>query len=133
MVHASAPSPAAPSAALWSQATANGFGLVDPDSVFRVCDQPHPVLVGSVVQHCCAARIDDAYEGMSVGRAGSGAGRGGMGRLLATGLQARAGLLPAPVPVPCCRAARLVALPAPLATRAWRGPPPPAGAVRHGV
>ncbi|KAL4432809.1 hypothetical protein ABPG77_008135 [Micractinium sp. CCAP 211/92] len=47
------------------QATANGFGLVNPDNVFRVCDQPHPVLVSGVVQHCCEARIDDAYEGMS--------------------------------------------------------------------
>lgn len=46
------------------QATANGFGLVEPESVFRVCDQPHPVLVSSVVQHCQQARIDDAYEGM---------------------------------------------------------------------
>ena len=64
--------PACPARALPAppQATANGFGLVDPDNVFRVCDQPHPVLVSGVVQHCCEARIDDAYEGMSVSRAG---------------------------------------------------------------
>jgi replication factor C subunit 2/4 len=46
------------------QATSNGFGLVNQDNVFRVCDQPHPVLVGSVVKHCLDARIDDAYEGL---------------------------------------------------------------------
>jgi hypothetical protein len=48
------------------QATSNGFGLVNQDNVFRVCDQPHPVLVGSVVKHCLDARIDDAYEGLRV-------------------------------------------------------------------
>lgn len=46
------------------QATANGFGLVDQDNVFRVCDQPHPLLVSAIVKHCTEARIDDAYEGM---------------------------------------------------------------------
>ena len=52
------------------QATANGFGLVSQEAVFRVCDQPHPVLVSSVVKQCMDARIDDAYNGMKVGRAG---------------------------------------------------------------
>lgn len=60
------PSPSLPP----GQATANGFGLVEPDAVFRVCDQPHPVLVGAVVKSCTEARIDDAYEGMKVGSAG---------------------------------------------------------------
>eukprot|EP00887_Chlorella_sp_A99_P001544 scaffold8.g1544.t1 len=46
------------------QATANGFGLVSQESVFRVCDQPHPILVAAIVQHCLGARIDEAYEGM---------------------------------------------------------------------
>ncbi|PSC72804.1 replication factor C subunit 2 [Micractinium conductrix] len=46
------------------QATSNGFGLVDPEHVFRVCDQPHPVLVGAMVKHCTEAHIDEAYEGM---------------------------------------------------------------------
>lgn len=46
------------------QATANGFGLVDQEAVFRVCDQPHPLLVANLIKHCAEARIDDAYEGM---------------------------------------------------------------------
>lgn len=46
------------------QATANGFGLVNQENVFRVCDQPHPILVGSIVKHCLEARIDEAYDGL---------------------------------------------------------------------
>jgi replication factor C subunit 2/4 len=48
------------------QATANGFGLVTQASVFRVCDQPHPLMVQSILEHCAEARIDEAYEGMRV-------------------------------------------------------------------
>jgi replication factor C subunit 2/4 len=50
------------------QATANGFGLVSQDNVFRVCDQPHPVLVSSLVRHCLDGRIDDAYQGLRVSK-----------------------------------------------------------------
>jgi len=46
------------------QATSNGFGLVDQESVFRVCDQPHPLLVANIVKHCSEANIDDAYMGL---------------------------------------------------------------------
>lgn len=46
------------------QATANGFGLVNQEHVFRVCDQPHPFLISNIVKHCMEAKIDDAYEGM---------------------------------------------------------------------
>jgi replication factor C subunit 2/4 len=46
------------------QATSNGFGLVDQGAVFKVCDQPHPVVVGSIVRSCLAAKIDDAYDGV---------------------------------------------------------------------
>ncbi len=63
--HAPLTHPPASSAHLL-QATSNGFGLVNAESVFRVCDQPHPKLIGAVVQHCMEARIDDAYQGMRV-------------------------------------------------------------------
>lgn len=46
------------------QATSNGFGLVDQNAVFKVCDQPHPVVVGSIVKNCLQAKIDDAYDGI---------------------------------------------------------------------
>lgn len=60
------------------QATANGFGLVDAPAVFRVCDQPHPLVLADILQHCLAARIDDAYAAMKVG----GGQRPGVVRLL---------------------------------------------------
>jgi replication factor C subunit 2/4 len=46
------------------QATANGFGLVNQEHVFRVCDQPHPFLISNIIKQCMEAKIDDAYEGM---------------------------------------------------------------------
>jgi replication factor C subunit 2/4 len=38
------------------QATAAGFGLVDADNVFRVCDQPHPQVVEDIVTKCVHER-----------------------------------------------------------------------------
>lgn len=46
------------------QATHSGFGLVSADNVFRVCDQPHPLLVKQIVNHCANAQLDAAYDGM---------------------------------------------------------------------
>lgn len=34
------------------------------DNVFKVCDQPHPLLVAQIIQHCAAGRIEDAYAGL---------------------------------------------------------------------
>ena len=45
------------------QATVSGFQLVDRDNVFRVCDQPHPLLVKEIVDHCSKARVEPAYLG----------------------------------------------------------------------
>ena len=46
----------------------SGFRLVNRGNVFRVCDQPHPLLVKEIVGHCGKARLEDAYRGMSVRR-----------------------------------------------------------------
>ena len=43
------------------QATHSGFSLINQDNVFKVCDQPHPILVANLVQHCLSAEIDNAY------------------------------------------------------------------------
>ena len=43
------------------QATQAGFGTVTADNVFKVCDQPHPVLVKTMIQACIDGSIDDAY------------------------------------------------------------------------
>ncbi|CAI5530768.1 unnamed protein product [Closterium sp. Naga37s-1] len=46
------------------QATATGFGLVNADNVFRVCDQPHPLKVAATVKACLSGDIDTACEGI---------------------------------------------------------------------
>ncbi|CAI5975198.1 unnamed protein product [Closterium sp. NIES-65] len=46
------------------QATATGFGLVNADNVFRVCDQPHPLKVAATVKASLSGNIDTACEGI---------------------------------------------------------------------
>lgn len=38
------------------------FAQVDEDSVYRVCDQPHPKHVYEMLQLCCRGEIDQAAE-----------------------------------------------------------------------
>lgn len=42
------------------QSTHTGLGLVTPDAVFKVCDQPHPLLVQHLLESCHKANVDDA-------------------------------------------------------------------------
>lgn len=44
------------------QATHSGFGLVSQENVFKVCDQPHPLLVAKIITHCQAGTLSDANE-----------------------------------------------------------------------
>lgn len=44
------------------QSTANGFGKVNSDNVFKVCDEPHPLLVQDMIQHCTNGDIHSAYK-----------------------------------------------------------------------
>lgn len=37
------------------QSTHEGFGFVKADNVFKVCDEPHPLLVKDMLNHCAAA------------------------------------------------------------------------------
>lgn len=46
------------------QATFSGFGFINQENVFRVCDQPHPLLVSNIIRHCLGGNIDEAYQGM---------------------------------------------------------------------
>ncbi len=46
------------------QATHTGFAYVNQDNVFRVCDQPHPLIVDQIVRQCSEGRLEEAYEGM---------------------------------------------------------------------
>lgn len=43
------------------QSTHNGFGDVNQDNVFKVCDQPHPVKIQGMLRSCLDAEWDDAY------------------------------------------------------------------------
>ncbi|CAJ1044030.1 replication factor C, subunit 4, putative [Leishmania guyanensis] len=48
------------------QATHTGYGLVNADNVFKVCDQPHPVLVENIITACITKRsIDEAHKEMN--------------------------------------------------------------------
>ncbi|RKO90954.1 replication factor C subunit 4, partial [Blyttiomyces helicus] len=42
------------------QSTHAGFGLVNAENVFKVCDQPPPVMVAKIVDGCIAGDVDGA-------------------------------------------------------------------------
>jgi len=44
------------------QSTNSGFGYVNSENVFKVCDEPHPLLVKSMLGHCVDGNIDEAYK-----------------------------------------------------------------------
>uniref|UniRef100_A0AAY4EFG0 Replication factor C subunit 2 n=2 Tax=Denticeps clupeoides TaxID=299321 RepID=A0AAY4EFG0_9TELE len=44
------------------QSTNSGFGFINSENVFKVCDEPHPLLVKSMLEHCVNANIDEAYK-----------------------------------------------------------------------
>ncbi|CAN9515602.1 unnamed protein product [Ophioblennius macclurei] len=44
------------------QSTHAGFGRIDSENVFKVCDEPHPLLVKSMLGHCVSGNIDEAYS-----------------------------------------------------------------------
>jgi len=47
------------------QSTYMGFGYVSSENVFKVCDEPHPLLVKEMLQHCTLGDIDAAYKVMA--------------------------------------------------------------------
>lgn len=44
------------------QSTNSGFGYINSENVFKVCDEPHPLLVKSMLGHCEKGNIDEAYK-----------------------------------------------------------------------
>ena len=42
------------------QSTWSGFNFVSQTNVFKICDQPHPALVRTMIKHCQKAEIDEA-------------------------------------------------------------------------
>ncbi len=48
------------------QATHSGFGFISQENVFKVCDQPHPLLVARIMESCAKGDLDAAHAGMKV-------------------------------------------------------------------
>ncbi|KZC08102.1 PREDICTED: replication factor C subunit 2-like [Dufourea novaeangliae] len=46
------------------QSTFNGFGHVNSENVFKVCDEPHPLLVKEMLEFCTQTNISKAYAVM---------------------------------------------------------------------
>lgn len=44
------------------QSTWTGLGFVSPDNVFKVCDQPHPLVIREMLERCHAGDVDAALE-----------------------------------------------------------------------
>lgn len=44
------------------QSTFNGFGHVNSENVFKVCDEPHPLLVKDMLNQCVNGEISKAYK-----------------------------------------------------------------------
>eukprot|EP00276_Gloeochaete_wittrockiana_P004949 CAMPEP_0184648432 /NCGR_PEP_ID=MMETSP0308-20130426/5558_1 /TAXON_ID=38269 /ORGANISM="Gloeochaete witrockiana, Strain SAG 46.84" /LENGTH=298 /DNA_ID=CAMNT_0027080249 /DNA_START=123 /DNA_END=1019 /DNA_ORIENTATION=+ len=44
------------------QSTYAGFGFLNSDNVFKVCDQPHPLLVKRIVESCAEGQIEEAMK-----------------------------------------------------------------------
>ena len=46
------------------QSTVSGFGFVNGENVFKVCDQPHPMAVQSICKDCFEGKIDSALDSL---------------------------------------------------------------------
>ncbi|KAL7300381.1 hypothetical protein TKK_0007002 [Trichogramma kaykai] len=44
------------------QSTVNGFGHVNSENVFKVCDEPHPLLVTNMLELCLKGDVSQAYQ-----------------------------------------------------------------------
>lgn len=44
------------------QSTANGYGSINAENVFKVCDEPHPMMVQDMLKHCSEGDIHKAYK-----------------------------------------------------------------------
>ncbi|XP_006821095.1 replication factor C subunit 2-like [Saccoglossus kowalevskii] len=44
------------------QSTWQGFGDVTGENVFKVCDEPHPLVIKNMLEYCVDSNIDEAYR-----------------------------------------------------------------------
>jgi len=47
------------------QSTFQGFGHVNSENVFKVCDEPHPMLIKNMLDSCVEGNLEEAYKVMS--------------------------------------------------------------------
>lgn len=47
------------------QSTYNGFGHINSENVFKVCDEPHPVLIKTMLENCGDQKLDEAMKILS--------------------------------------------------------------------
>jgi len=47
------------------QSTHSGFGFVSGDNVFKVCDQPHPIVLQAMIRACMGGDIEAAVRKLS--------------------------------------------------------------------
>ena len=47
------------------QSTHAGFGLVNDENVYKVCDQPHPLVVEKILAACQAGDVTEANKNLS--------------------------------------------------------------------
>merc|ERR1712150_287947 len=45
-----------------SPVNVRGFGFVNSENVFKVCEEPHPLMVKDMLTHCSQTNLDDAYK-----------------------------------------------------------------------
>eukprot|EP01118_Nematostelium_gracile_P003031 TRINITY_DN13474_c0_g1_i1.p1 TRINITY_DN13474_c0_g1~~TRINITY_DN13474_c0_g1_i1.p1 ORF type:complete len:224 (+),score=50.14 TRINITY_DN13474_c0_g1_i1:29-673(+) len=46
------------------QATHSGFGIITPENVFKVCDQPHPLVVKEIVKQAIVGNIEVSHQNL---------------------------------------------------------------------
>ena len=46
------------------QSTVSGFGLVNGENVFKVCDQPHPIAVQNMLRNCNKGDVEEALDAL---------------------------------------------------------------------
>jgi replication factor C subunit 2/4 len=47
------------------QSTWSGFGFVSGENVFKVCDQPHPIVIQAIIRACAKGDIEAASENLN--------------------------------------------------------------------
>lgn len=48
------------------QSTYNGFGIVSAVNVFKVCDEPHPMLIKDMLNNCISGDVRKAYKVLQI-------------------------------------------------------------------